>query len=168
MHRRRAIKSAQRVTAFIATTILAVVACSSENRPASTTQEDMVAVSRMLVTLDRLAAAGDTEGLLEYVSDDAVFMPPNEGAIIGKRQISDWYGALFESFDVALSLEPLETDVFGRIIIHRGNATGTLQPRSGTAPTAFDTKHLFIIRKEADGSLKIWRAIFNDNPPEGA
>lgn len=157
----------RRTTCVVATAIVAVVACTSADGPASTTHEDIVAVSRMLVTLDRLAADGDLEGLLEYVSDDAVFMQPDEAAIIGRRQIGAWYRALYEDFNLEISHEPLETDVFGHIIVHRGNTKGTLEPKSGAAPTAFDRKYLFVIRKEADGSLKIWRAIFNNNPPAG-
>jgi ketosteroid isomerase-like protein len=156
----------RRTTRVVATGIVAVVACTSWKGPASTTQEDMVAVSRMLVTLDRLAADGDVEGFLQYVSDDAVFMPPDEAAIIGKTQIGAWYRALYEGSNLEMSHEPLETDVFGRIIIHRGNSTGMLEPKNGAAPMAFDNKYLFVIRKEADGSLKIWRAIYNANPPE--
>jgi ketosteroid isomerase-like protein len=147
--------------------IVSFVACTTANRPASTTQKDMVAVSRMLVTLDRLAADGDLDGFLAYVSDDAVFMPPDEPAIIGKTQIGAWYGTLYEGFHLEMSHEPLETDVFGGLIIHRGNATGTLDPKGGAAPMAFDNKYLFVIRKDADGSLKIWRAIYNANPPKG-
>ncbi|MGD8867257.1 MAG: nuclear transport factor 2 family protein [Gemmatimonadales bacterium] len=125
----------------------------------------MVAVSRMLVTLDRLTADGDLEGLLEYFSEDAVMMPPDEAALIGTRQIGDWHRELLDNFDVDVSHEPLETDVLGDAIIHRGNVRGTLQPKTGGAPLAFDDKYLFVIRKSPDGSLKIWRAIANANPP---
>jgi ketosteroid isomerase-like protein len=164
---RRGTRSRERLSRIVATTIVAVVACTSANGPASTKQEDMVAVSRMLVTLDRLATDGDIEALLEYVSDDAVLMQPDEAAIIGRRRIGAWYRVLYEDFNVEISHEPLETDVFGHIIVHRGNAKGTLEPKSGAAPTAFDHKYLYVIRKEADGSLKIWRAIFNNNPAAG-
>ena len=125
----------------------------------------MVAVSRMLVTLDRLAADGDLEGLLEYFSEDAVIMPPDKAALIGTRQIGGWLRALFDKFEVDVSHEPLETDVFGDVIIHRGNVRGTLQPKTGAAPLAFDDKYLFVIRRSPDGALKIWRAIANANPP---
>ncbi len=152
----------QHTIAAFAAIIVSFVACTSANRPVST-QEDMVAVSRMLVTLDRLAADGDLDEFLTYVSDDAVFMPPDEPAIIGKTQIGAWYESLYEGFHLEMSHEPLETDVFGRLIIHRGNATGMLEPKDGAAPKAFDNKYLFVIRKDADGSLKIWRAVYNAN-----
>lgn len=127
----------------------------------------MIAVSRMLVTLDRLAADGDMEAFLEYFSEDAVMMPPDEVALIGIRQIGDWHRALLDRFEVDVSHEPLETDVFDEVIIHRGNVRGTLRPKTGAAPVALNDKYLFVIRKSPDGSLKIWRAIANANPPVG-
>lgn len=126
-----------------------------------------MAVSRMLVTLDRLSAEADLEGLLEYVSEDAVFMPPDEATLIGIRQIRAWYRSLYADFNVEMSHEPLETDVFGDIIVHRGNVRGTIEPKRGAKPITFDDKYLFVIRKRPDGSLKIWRAIFNSNPTDG-
>jgi ketosteroid isomerase-like protein len=123
----------------------------------------MVAVSRMLVTFDRLAAEADLTSFLDYILDDAVLMPPDEPAIVGKRLIASWYGGLYGQFFVEITHEPLETDVFGDIIIHRGNARGTMTPRTGAEPVEFDNKYLFVLRKQTDGSLKVWRAIFNSN-----
>lgn len=126
-----------------------------------------MAVSRLLVTLDRLWAEGNLEGLLEYVSEDAVLMPPDEAALTGRRRIGAWQRAFYADFSVELSHEPLETDVFGDMIVHRGKVRGTLLPKSGAAPRTFDDKYLLVIRKRPDGSLKIWRAIFNSNPTDG-
>ncbi len=141
----------------------------------------MVAVSRMLVTFDRLAAEADLAGFLDYILDDAVLMPPDgpgfldyilddavlmppDGpAIVGKRLIASWYSDLYDQFVLDMTHEPLETDVFGDIIIHRGNARGTMTPKTGAEPIAFDNKYLFVLRKGSDGSLKIWRAMFNSN-----
>jgi ketosteroid isomerase-like protein len=139
-------------------------ACSSGGQRAwSTTEEDMVAVSRMLVTFDRLAAEADLAGFLDYILDDAVLMPPDGPAIVGKRLIASWYSDLYDQFVLDMTHEPLETDVFGDIIIHRGNARGTMTPKTGAEPIAFDNKYLFVLRKGSDGSLKIWRAMFNSN-----
>ena len=160
----RAPNSSKRKIRVVVTAITVIIACTSADEPASTRQEDMVAVSRMLVTLDRLAAEGDVAGLLEYISDDAVFMPPGSNTIVGSRQIGAWFGEVFDDFNVEISHEPLETDAFGSIIVHRGDVTGTLQPKSGAASIAFDNKYLFVIRKHTDDSLKIWRAIFSNNP----
>lgn len=149
--------------------VVIVVTCSRIGEEAvSTTQDDMVAVSRMTVSLDRIAAEADLEAFLEYVSEDAVYMPPDEPAIVGKQAIRNWYANHYEHFTVDLQHEPLETDVFGDIIIHRGNALFSMTPRAGGESMSAYNKYLFVIKKQPDGSLKIWRAIFNSNVPPGA
>lgn len=163
---RRLLGTSRRALAILAASFASVASCASERKPAATTQEDMVAVSRMLVTLDRLAAEADLEGLLEYVSEDAVFMLPDKASLIGIGQIRTWYRALYADYIVEMSHEPLETDVFGNVIVHRGNLRGTFQPKRGAASVKFDDKYLFVILKQPDGSLKIWRAIFNSNPTD--
>ncbi|UCC72513.1 MAG: nuclear transport factor 2 family protein [Gemmatimonadota bacterium] len=148
-------------------TVLAVtagLACSqAAEHEAGTTEDDMVAVARLMVTLDRVAGEGDLEGFLEVVPDDAVYMPPNEPAIGGKRAIAEWYRALYGQFQIDITHEPLEVDVFSNIIIHRGNARGTMTPKSGGDPIAFDNKYLMVLEKRPDGSLLVWRAVFNSN-----
>jgi ketosteroid isomerase-like protein len=149
--------------AILIISTLAAACSSGDQRAASTTEEDTVAVSRMLVTFDRLAAEADLAGFLDYILDDAVLMPPDGPAIVGKRLIASWYSDLYDQFVLDMTHEPLETDVFGDIIIHRGNARGTMTPKTGAEPIAFDNKYLFVLRKGSDGSLKIWRAMFNSN-----
>jgi ketosteroid isomerase-like protein len=164
---RKSIVTIGRTLPVAVTAIASLIACTPGGRSTATTQEDMIAVSRMLVTLDRLAADGDLESLLSYLSDDAVFMLPDEAALVGRRQIGIWYRALFDEYQVETAHEPLETDAFGDMIVHRGNLRRVLRPKSGTAPTTFDEKYLFVIRKQPDGSLRIWRAAFNSNPTGG-
>ncbi len=151
--------------AILAAVVIAITCSRAADEPAGTTADDMVAVSRMLVSLDRLAAEADLESFLGYVSDDAVFMPPDESAIVGAQAIREWYANLYELFTLEMTHEPLEVDVFGNVIVHRGNAKGIMTPKAGGEPITFDNKYLFVIKKQPDGSLKVWRAIFNSNTP---
>jgi ketosteroid isomerase-like protein len=153
------------ILAILAAVVIAVTCAREGEESAGTTPEDIVAVNRMLVSLDGIAAEADLESFLGYVSDDAVFMPPDEPTVVGKQAIRDWYAGLYERFALELTHEPRETDAFGDIIIHRGNATGRMAPRAGGEPISFDNKYLFVIKKQPDGSLRIWRAIYNSNEP---
>jgi ketosteroid isomerase-like protein len=149
--------------AVLAAVVLGITLARRASGPGDTTPDDMVAVNRMLVSLDRIAAEADLEALLDYVSDDAVFLPPDRPAVVGKAAIEEMYAGLYERFRLEVRHEPRETDVFDGVIIHRGNATGTMTPIAGGEPVSFDNKYLFVIKKRPDGSLKIWRAIYNSN-----
>lgn len=57
-------------------------------------------------------------------------------------------------------------DVFpyDEIVLLRGQVMGTVHPKDGKAPFKFRTKNLFVFRRTADRSLKIWQVIYNYSP----
>ena len=123
----------------------------------------MVAVSRLMVTLDRVTAEGDLNGLAALFADDAVLMEPGAPALIGRRGIVDWYAHVFADFQVVLAHEPLEIDAAGPYTIQRGAVRGTLALPHGGTSFDVDRKYLFVLRRQEDRSLVIWRAMYNDN-----
>jgi uncharacterized protein (TIGR02246 family) len=149
--------------AVFAAAVIAITCSQTTEEPAKTTAEDMVAVARMVSSFDTFAADADIESFLAYVADDAVMLPPGEPAIVGKRAIREWYTAFYANFSSDMTHEPLEVDAFGDIIVSRGNATGMLTPKAGGEPIPFDNKYLFVLTRQKDGSLQVWRAAFNEN-----
>lgn len=124
----------------------------------------MIAVARLMATFDRIHAEADLEEFVAFIADDAVFMPPDEPAIVGRQAIAEWYGRLYDRVRLDMVHEPLEVDAFGDVIIHRGNARGIMIPRDdGREPIPVDNKYLMVLKKGSDGSLEIWRAVFNAN-----
>ncbi len=120
----------------------------------------MVAVSRFLVTLDRLAAEGEPAELIELVADDAVILPPGEPALVGKRAIAERYRRLRNRFQLEITHEVLEVDRFGDVILSRGKIRGALAPDSDP-PIPLDGKYLLVLRRDGDGSLRLWRYMIN-------
>ncbi|MGD2215484.1 MAG: hypothetical protein PVJ64_01955 [Gemmatimonadales bacterium] len=90
-------------------------------------------------------------------------MPPDEPAIVGRRAIAEWYRNLYDVMQFDMTHEPLDVDVFGELIIHRGNARRTMTPKNGGEPIPFDNKYLMVLEQQPDGSLQIWRAMFHSN-----
>ncbi len=121
----------------------------------------MVAVSRFLVTLDRLAAEAKPAELIERVADDAVILPPGEPALVGKRAIAERYGELRDRFQLEIAHEVLEVDRFADVILSRGRVRGTLLPHSSDRAIPLEGKYLLVLREESDGALRLWRYMFN-------
>jgi len=149
--------------AIFAAAVIAITCSQATEEPAKTTADDMVAVARMVSSLDTFAADADIESFLAYVADDAVMLPPGEPAVVGKSAIRDWYTVFYANFTMDMTHESLEVDAFGDIIINRGNATGTMTSKAGGEPIPFDNKYLFVLKRQDDGSLQVWRAAFNEN-----
>ena len=123
------------------------------------------AVLEMLATIDASVREGDIEKSLKYVAEDIVHMPPDQPSLLGKEALRSWQQEFFGGFSVDMSHKPEETTECGEVVIHRGTVTGTLKPKGTGDSILLNNKYLFVLRKEPDGTLKIWRAIFNSNVP---
>jgi uncharacterized protein (TIGR02246 family) len=106
----------------------------------------------------------------EFVADDAVIMPPDEPPIIGMEAIRPQYAAVFNaySFDFRGGLQ--EVAVSGPLAVVRASIAETLTPKSGGEPMEYRGAWLMVLRREVDGSWKLWRnmwSVFPPQPPAG-
>lgn len=121
------------------------------------------AVLEMLARVDASVREGDLEKTLEYVADDVVHMPPDQPSLVGKPALRRWQLEFFGAFSADMVHHPDETTECGEVVIHRGRVTGTLKPKGTGDSITLNNKYLFVLRKYQDGTLKLWRAMFNSN-----
>lgn len=94
-------------------------------------------------------------------------MPPGEAAVVGKDNILARNSAVFEPFDVSMSITNEEVVAEGNWAYARGVYEATLTPKAGGEDIKVDGKYVTILQKQPDGTWKIYRDIFNSNvPPE--
>jgi uncharacterized protein (TIGR02246 family) len=140
--------------------------CGIRN-PADTTEglleADRAAIARLPVDdWCKAEKARDINAKLKLFTTDAVLMPPAEPNVIGQQAIHAWKERIWDGTEYECSGTVEEVQVFGDLGMVRGTfsgvfttASGELQPISG--------KFLDIVRRQADGSWKIARAIWNLN-----
>lgn len=146
--------------------LLILTSCSQESKQSSyLNASDIKAVEHLIAEFDRCARDSDLDTFLSYSMDDVVSLAPSEPAIVGKDVMRPWYKNFYATFDIDMKHEPIETHSFGDVVIHRGNAKGTITPKTGGEPIHLNNKYLLVLRRQTDGSLKIWRAVFNSNTP---
>ena len=102
------------------------------------------------------------EAKMRLFTQDAVLMPPGEPNIIGQQAIRAWHEATWKGTKYQCSGTVEEVQVFGDWGLARGTFSGVLTPASG-APRRDSGKFLNIVRRQADGSWTIARAIWNAN-----
>ena len=121
--------------------------------------------------LDQNIAAwnsNDAAAVTATFADDAILMEPSQAAIEGKQAIQAWYEAFLKENAVKCAITPLETQVAGDWAYVRGNYTTTFTPKSGK-PMEVSGKYLDIVKRQPDGSWKIYRGMLNSNDlPPGA
>jgi len=155
--------------ALAACVLLAVFgSCSSRPEEAKTSEtathgasaSDLAAISK--VHREYVAAHNDSDAdrLVALFTDDAILMPMDEPSLTGKKAIREHYEEFFDQNPSAIELSPVETRVAGDWAFERIQVKVTL-PDGGKEDRHADVKYLWILQRQADGSWKIARAIYN-------
>ncbi len=149
---------------------LAVGACApaqeAADEPAVDPAVDAAAIEAVRAAEADAAEAGDTDAFLALMTDDIIAMPPNEGLITGKDALRAWLDGFTEQFDV--TLEPYVTDeveVSGDLAFERFSGVWTLTPKDGGESVTENLRGIHIYRRQADGSWKIARDVWNSSDP---
>ena len=130
--------------------------------------EDAVAIERITKDWSTAWHAGDWAGVVALYTDDAVLMPENQPAVIGKEAIRSLYRSVFNEFTFTGSGATQEVEVAGDWGFFRSTYTMVATPKAGGEPIEDVGKWLVIVRRQPDGSWKIARLIANsDQPPPG-
>jgi len=109
--------------------------------------------------------AGDLDSWLSLWTDDGVQLPPGEPPVVGKDQIRARNKGVLDKFTVNLSITNDELGVAGDWAFARGTYTATLTPKKSGPAIPINGKYITILKRQADGSWKIHRDIFNSNVP---
>ena len=131
---------------------------------------DVEADQAVIRTLGEQAVAtlntNDAAALAAFVTDDAVWMPPNEPAVSGKEAFESLYRAWFDQFICEVTSHPVEEIVVaGDWAFARGRYTLMLTPKAGGEPMQDSGKFIDIYQRQPDGSWKYARHIWNSDQP---
>jgi ketosteroid isomerase-like protein len=120
-------------------------------------------VVKILRNMDEALRKGDVDRALACAADDMVSLPPGQDSVIGLEAQQEWSRQFFGAYSANLVHEPVDTVDCGDVVVHRGNVTGTLNPKAGGEIVSLNNKYLFIFRRYPDGELNVWRTMFNSN-----
>jgi len=134
-------------------------------RQTGLSKADQAAIHQAQENDVKLTNAQDWNGDLALYSAEAILMPPNQTAVQGKGPIQAWMQA-YPPISNLLE-QSLEIEGQGNLAYDRGTYSMTVT-HVGAASTEDHGKYLTIWRKQADGSWRISRAMFNSDLPLSA
>ena len=143
-----------------------VAGCGAEaaGTAAPLSSADDVAIRQATADFAAAALANDADALANLYTEDAVFMPPNEPAVVGKDAIRARLAAdTYQAFTLQVS----SVEGRGDLAYSRGTYTIRFQPGNEGDFIDDTGKWLVVHRKQADGSWLTLTDIYNsDEPPK--
>ena len=128
--------------------------------PTVDVEADIAAIKTLINQVEIAFNEGDLDAYMSTVADDAVDMPPDAPAVIGKEAIRDWYGFLGStSFEVKIFIDEIE--VSGDWAFYRSHWKGSYTQENSGQKTEMESKVIGILKRQPDGSWKITHTIFN-------
>ena len=126
--------------------------------------QDKAEIKKLRDHYDKALNDGDTAGLTNLFTEDAVMMPPDENLVVGKEQLFIRHNKLFKQLSLQHSLQSDESVVCGDWGFDRGTYAMTLTSRTTSRQKEETGKYLMLYRKERNGQWLIARDMWNRNP----
>jgi ketosteroid isomerase-like protein len=126
---------------------------------------DLEAINELRDRLVECFNAGDADPVIACLADDAVGMPPDEPAQVGKEVYGAYIRELMATHDVDESIHVLETEIAGDWAYDRGRWEATIVNKADGAKSHAGGDYLWILRKLPDGQWRLTRLIWNNDQP---
>lgn len=103
---------------------------------------------------------------MAVVSDDVVWMPPNEPPVEGPEALEVWATEFFGSYLLEVDGWPMNVLEIGpQLAVRRFRSVGRYVPTDGSEPVPFDQKYVDHLRKKPDGGWEIVLHMWSPNDP---
>ena len=156
----------RRFTLYVLATLglMAVVAVTAQSASGDV-EADTAAIRQVWVDYAHYGETGNLEGWMALWMPGGIKMSPGKPPIVGLDAIRAATGVGKSSATVVLSIDPQEITVLGDWAYTWGLYTKDVTPAGGGATSHVDGKFMTILRRQDDGSWKIYRDIDNSNVP---
>ena len=126
---------------------------------------DVAAVNAVNNKLVAAFNSNDAVAAASTFAEDVIMMFPNHSIVEGRKTIQALLENRLKNNWVKIVNTTLETEVAGDWAYIRGNFTHAETPKSGGKTIEAPGKYLRILKRQSDGSWKIYRSINNSNDP---
>ena len=144
-----------------------MLSCSNETQSIEIETKHAAAsmeIRELLKRFDSTLNSMDVESIISFYSEDVSIFPPDQVPIVGKENVKLWHQTLFKEYKLEEHHHPVQTFDHGEIVLHWGNATGSLTPHHEGEVIQFDNKYIHVFRRDSVGGLKLAWGMFNTNP----
>jgi len=131
-------------------------------------EADIAAINDLYVQANLACSTGDAELYLSIFTKDAVVLAPGSPAVNGEKELRPIIEGLFGMFDLELPYTVDEVVVPGDWAFARSSFQYSMTPKDSGETTKLIGKELDILKRQADGSWKIYIQSWSFDVPKPA
>ncbi len=129
-------------------------------------ETDIAAINKIYKQANHACSTGDAELYLSLFTKDAIVMAQNAPAIIGKEALRPVIIGLFSMFDLKLPYTINKIEAIKDNAIVRTSFQYSMTPKENGTTNLRKGKQLDIIKRQSDGSWKIYIQCWNFDSPQ--
>ncbi len=134
--------------------------------PAADVEADRAAIEAVREAEEAAANAGNVDGFMALIAEDAMYLQPNGPPLIGADAVREWLEEFMEATTVEFNrYDTEEVIVSGDLAVERFSGEWTLMPKAGGDPVTEGIKGVHVMERQADGSWKILYDVWNSDEP---
>ncbi len=144
--------------------IYLMFACTQNNK-VTDTEADVAAIKELYDAYIQNINTNDFDQWITAWDDNAIRMEPGSPVIVGKDKIAAQVKPLFDNLELTMVLHgEAKIEVYGDRASGYGTITLKSTPKAGGDTAQSDIKWLDVLKKQADGSWKIYIDCINYHP----
>ncbi len=126
---------------------------------------DVAAITKVREAWLAAINADNLPGMQTLLSADCIVFPPNEAPLVGSDANNSWHQARVSQFRTDLTISSDELVGSGSWAFERQSFRIKLTPKTGGNPVQDSGHGMWVWHREAGGSWKVVRAIWNSEHP---
>jgi ketosteroid isomerase-like protein len=157
-------RKAAALTAILAIAAL-LTACETAHAKKPSTAEDEAAIMEFNQRYLKAINDGDSATLASLTTPEHIMIAPGRPPLIGKEANDAANARAAQMFKIDEKWLPAETFISGDLAYQRGSFTVNATPKAGGAVRKTSGNFLRIYKRQADGSWRMVRDMFNSDQP---
>ena len=144
---------------------LSLTACATSQAKKPSSAEDEAAITEFNKRYLKAINDGDSATLASLTTPEHIMIAPGRPPIVGKEANDAANARAAQTFKIEETWAPVETFISGDLAYQRGTFTVGATPKAGGTTRNTRGTFLRIYKRQADGSWRMVRDMFNSDQP---
>ncbi len=125
--------------------------------------DDKASIDKVRSDFNAAFNAGNARAMARIIDGNAVWLPPGRPSSAGKDTITAMYADYFKKFRSKIELKPGDIQVGNGYAFMSSDFSRDDSPKAGGTVKKVSGHYLFVLKKQADGTWRIVRDIWNES-----